>query len=449
MALSLVSEAACSSDASEPRSDAAPETQPDAGSPAEPARDASPEHDASGPAADAGTSAGGRRVPGNSSFETARRLEPGESLLQDLVSGSQVDYFVFSGEAGTFYELFTNRGDFTPDNTLWLYDSNHKLLAQNDDGGRWPGDAVDARLVVRLPRSGDYYVRVEDRATPDAFFMAGSFPLLFYNMHLNELTGAEGVAHDTPDGPARVHFQRDAMSGYSFATLVGRLGDAALDRFELEGSADQALIGHARGPGIEGNGSSAELTRVQVLDGERPIAQIEHARGQENIHPPVGAGKYEVRVDADGDSGDNAFYVVDLVLLPDNPREAHDEANGQLSGAEAIRFEGVGRRRGLLLSTLDDEDVDYYSFSATKGDYLVLACEGESAGSGVRGLSAELRDPGDQVLASARETATENLAIDTFEIGEAGTYFVRLSSEGQPETEPIEPWARCVVLLSP
>lgn len=387
----------------------------------------------------------------NDSFETARPIEIGDTgALMDEKSADQVDYFVFSGEAGSFYELTTNRGTFSPDNLISLYDSEHELLAENDDGWIWPGDKIDSRLVVRLPATGQYFVRVEDRFTPPEFFapseLGGIASLLYYVLHVRAIgPDSEGYAF-ADQANASITLRKDEASGYAYVTLLGQF-DGDIDLIGFSGIPDDLLVGHMHPGGPSGSGSTAAGGRVRVLAGERVLAEIDRAKGQEHIHPPLSEGSHQLSISPEGSLGDNPFYAVDLVLLPDNPREQADAMNGTLAGAEAINFTGRGRRRGLMLSTLGAGDVDYYSFDALAGQQIALGCEGESAGSGVRGLHVELRDTADVALASADETATSTLQLPVVQVAQAGTYYIRLASAPQTPAS-IEPWTRCSITVN-
>jgi hypothetical protein len=79
---------------------------------------------------------------------------------------------------------------------------------------------------------------------------------------------------------------------------------------------------------------------------------------------------------------------------------------------------------------------------------VAVNCEGESGGSGVRGLKAELFAPSMQPLMAASEASPKALLIEPFELQTAGTYYLKLSSETPPaEDDTVEPWVRCAVLL--
>lgn len=394
----------------------------------------------------------------NVSFDTAYPIDTrGIGVLQDVRSPIQVDYFAFEAKAGTFYEIATGRRNFGPDNTLTLFDPDQQPIAENDDGPRFPGDLIDARLVVRAAQTGRYVVRVEDPFTPPQVFSDPSYPLLYYRFWVRALTErVAGTAHaKSSTKPTSIEFVHDDASGYECATVFGELADGEEQVYALSGRADYALIGHVHESGEHGDGSSAAGGVITVSDAEqRPLAQIDRESGQDSIHPPVSDGTYEVHVAGRGDPGSNGFYALDLVLLPDNPRERDDALNGTPEGAETIDMPGTPQRRGLLLSTLPGEDVDYYQFDALANEAITVACEGASGGSGVRRLRAEVRDANDATLLAGVESAHENLQLDGLEITQPQKLFLRLShespaAEGGEGTREIEPWTRCVVIAGP
>lgn len=405
-------------------------------------------------------------IPGTS-FADARRIEAnGDNVLVNERSAEQVDHFVFRAEAGAFYELSTDDGVFAPDNMLSLYDAERRLLAQNDDGSAGWADGVDSRLVFRAAQSGDYYLKVEDIYTPPSFFK-GDFKLLYYRLRVRQVSSATpGYAEVKADGSSEAIFQHDDQTGYDHVTLLGLFGQRPAT-CSFVGAESKALIGHALLGGAEQNGSTFTAGRVEVAGPDAGVlARIDRVSGQENIHPPVGEGRHTVRVDAqDGGLGDNPYYVIDLVQLPDNPREQAEQTNGTLAGAETIAVRGAAARRGLLLTRLPAGDVDYYRFDLAPGDAVRVGCESESAGSGVRTLTAEIRDATDTKLSSASETKLENLMTPQVGVGvdadasvdpdggatrDAGTapYYLRLSAAVDSPVDAVEPWVRCVLLIN-
>ena len=428
--------------------DAGPDAATDAGNVDGVRDDAAPDaafNDAANPA---------EALPSNVSFETARNVQLGAiDVWQTLHSDQQVDYYAFDAPAAGFYALSTNRGSFSPDNVMTLYDSERHAIAENDDGALWPGDAIDARLVVRLPVAGRYFVRIEDRTTPAEFFDGGFGPSLYYQLSIRAVDGnTPGFALENANDaqPTQISFLMDERSGNVYVTLLGSLSTDDNDVFALAGRTDSALIGDLLLPGPTGDGSTALLGRVRVVNAEQhALGRIDRAVGQHAIHPPVGDGAYQLVVSADGQPGNNAFYALNLSLLSDNPREQHSDSNGVLAMAEPLVLKGSGNRRGLVLASLPPGDVDYFSFDVYETEQLFISCESESGGSGVHALRVEVRDARDHVLAFAIEEPAKNLFIEQLSVPSAGTHFLRLSSEAVAKTDMVEPWARCVVITSP
>ena len=394
----------------------------------------------------------GMDPPGNVSFESAREVAVGDGngVLQAVLSDEQVDYFSFVGEAGAFYLLESSRGAFTPDNVMTLYGPDQQALAENDYGARWVGEATDTRLLVRLREDGTHFVVLEDRVTPALYFEAPDAPVLFYRFTIDRIDAdSSGVTFAGDAAPSSIEFVEDDSSGFRYTTLVGTPAEATTDLFDFQGADALALIGHANEGGVTGNGSTGEGGVLELFDADdRLVARIDRAQGQLDIHPPVSEQAYRFSVQATEPSGDNDFYAIDLVLLPDNPTELDEALNDATEGAQEIVMSDGFRRRGLLLSVLQPGDVDHYRFEAHEGELLLASCEARSAGSGVLGLSAELFDPEGETLAVARETDSEALLMDEITAPADGSHVLRLESTGL-HSEVFGDWVRCVVLAEP
>jgi len=390
----------------------------------------------------------------NVSFETAKRVQTdGSTALQDERSATQVDFYTFAAKAGAFYEITTDLNAFSPDNSIELYDAQQALLAANDDGSIWAGDAIDARLIFRAREAADYFVRVEDRWTPPVFFSGSSLPLLFYHLRVRELDAntpgiaLEGAAEVTP-----VAFAMDEATGFAYATLVGESTGAGLDAFAFTGLKDQVLVGRMLFGETQIAGATPAWAEVEVANADdQVLAHIDRSLGQQDLHPPITDADYVLRVDTldtASASEHGGFYALDVVLLPDNPREQDDVGNDAVAGAEAIEMEGMFPRRGLLLGTLHTDDVDHYKFDADANELASVVCEAESGGSPVRGLHAELLDDTEQVLGSGVESPSENLQIPAVLLDDTGTYYLRLSADSMPVDEA-HAWVRCAVTVGP
>jgi hypothetical protein len=404
------------------------------------------------PVPDAGD-LGSFATPTNVSFATALALEVGSEHAQRVFTGLQVDYYRFEAQAGTFYELRTNRSEASPNNVISVFDAGHHLVAENDSGSLWPGDFVDARLLLRFAEAGTYYVRVEDRTTPDDYFR-DPFALPFsYRVRVREVNGdTPGFAMAGTDGAdGELRFERDDTSGNAYVTLLGVLDGPDAVRVSLSGQTGRALIGQLTAAGIGGDGSSARGVHVSVREQDgRTVAAIAQEREQASFHPPLAAGRYELQVQAGAERGDNDFYAIDLVLLDDNPSERNERANGKPDSAEALQWRGSVRRRALVLARLPAQDVDFFRVDADSGERVAVACEGESGGSGVRGLHVSVLDDRQQVLAQADEPSASNLHLEGVDVPGKGAYYVRLSSStSSEESAEADPWVRCAVIVAP
>jgi hypothetical protein len=413
----------------------------------------------SSPAADGGKSSldagydAAAEPPRNESFETAQPLDQRADVYQRVFDGAQADYFWFEAAAGDFFMMVTDDSPISPDNVITVFDENEQLLARNDSGSLWPGDSIDARVIFRAPHPGKYYVRIEDINTPDADFNDPFALPAWYRFNFIRIApDMPGYAFESDDADAPpVQFLHDTSSGNYYVTLLGSLDDGDTDSFPVQGMANNALIGEILAAGTEGDGSSLGALGLRVLaDEDRTVrASIVTGSGQTNIHPPLADARYHVELKQIDQSGDNGFYAVNVVLLADNPLEQGSD-DDTLEHAQAVMMQlNSSQRRGLFLADLPHGDVDYYSFDATQGEHIVVACEGESAGSGVRKLHAELRDGQDKSFGSADETPLANLLMDSIPATTTGPQFLRLSSATPTGTDPVEPWVRCVVLAGP
>jgi len=396
-------------------------------------------------------------------FAAAREVPVGDpdGVVKSIDVFEQRDIFRFRGAAGAYYEIRTGRKNYMPDTTLTLYDAEGHKLAFNDEGFLWFFDEIDARIVIRLPADGDYYVQVADIETPAEFFEAyeaGWGPGLFYRLVVRQLgeTGDSTVAfelgnHAGQELATPAAFVQRPGQEHRQVTLLGEFEQLLdTDVFEFDGVGDSVLLARVHKSGKEGNGSTALDRLVWIADSARAtLAEISPAAGQYKLSPPVGADHYSLWLASEGDAlGDNDFYAVDLVMVPDNPVEQDDANNGNLEHAEPLLVEEGGyRSRGFVLASLPESDVDYFSFEALPGDTLAVTCNASSEGSGLVSLRAELRGPDDTLLAHALETSTEALEIEGAPVARAGTHYLRLSS-GLQRWGLEGDWARCVLSVT-
>jgi hypothetical protein len=386
--------------------------------------------------------AGGEALPPRSSFASAQRMEAdGFPALVDERSADQVDHFVFHGLAGHYYEIATDNDVYSPDNVLVLYDAQRTVLAKNDEGWIWPGDQFDTRLVVRLPADADYFVTVEDPYTPAEFF-GQSFALLYYHLTIREVTPST-PGFGAPGAP--LAFEAASGPNYRYLTVIGE-AKPGHNTLVFEGVPDYALIAQVQPGGPNGSGSTLNSGLVNVTDVQgRRLAEIDRSKDQAFFRPPLAGGIVTVSLDVSGALGDNPFYAIDLVLLKDNPAEQNEAANGTMQGAEQVQWSHQTAGRALLLSRLPHGDTDYYAVSGKGGQLLGFGCEGETTGSGVRGLHADLVDTQQHVLASMLDESGD---LASYALTQDGPVYLRLSSDTPPATaDSVDAWTRCVLRL--
>jgi hypothetical protein len=162
----------------------------------------------------------------------------------------------------------------------------------------------------------------------------------------------------------------------------------------------------------------------------------------------VADADYTLSVRTDVALGNNAFYAIDLVLLPDNPSEEATD-NDTLESAQTIELKGGFLRRGTILAELPALDHDYFAFEAQGNDRVDVRCEGESAGSGVRELRAQLRNGEDELLGEATEALDTGLFLTGVTVDAPGTYYLRLSSATPASAESAPAWVRCAIIAEP
>jgi hypothetical protein len=201
--------------------------------------------------------------------------------------------------------------------------------------------------------------------------------------------------------------------------------------------------------GSAGNGSPSFPARVQVARADGALLASVQGNGERQpIYPPVDGGTHALAVRT-ASTATPGFFAIDLVLLPDNPREQHERENDQLSGAEPLVFTGAGRRRALLLADLAGGDFDTFRVDVTSGAQVFASCESESAGSGLLFPSASLLDASGQSLAVAALAEDGTLELGPVRVGNVDHVFLGLEAGILRDDVPVEPWMRCVVLTAP
>ena len=427
--------------------------------------DAGPVDAATGDAdtTDSGSDAG---APDNDSFETATTIaiDAEESAADEINPRMDVDYFRFDGTAGQWVAIFTSStmpdAGNRVDTVITLYDASMTQIAENDDA--LPRADVDSEVILKLPATGTYYVRVQEFSTwapemvEDGPQGGPSYDYTLVVITLDEENPRVRIDPETGDDAASA--VTAAVTG-NVGFLLGDFdapGDVDVFRFNTAGRATlpQSLFVAVMPTGPMGYGATGTIARVWVTDdaGTTIFARGEVGPDAPEFQPTfLTAGPQLLWVEAPaGAAGANDHYVIKLLFRGDNPPEGAAD-NDTLATAAMLRLNPImdaTGENGFVLAQLAEGDVDYYGFDVMAGRTLSIACGSRNSGSGVLDLTAELRDESDAVLAMDGETATENAFIDAFAVPGAGRYYLRISSSGQ-DPEVTGAWVRCGVTAAP
>jgi hypothetical protein len=153
-----------------------------------------------------------------------------------------------------------------------------------------------------------------------------------------------------------------------------------------------------------------------------------------------------------GAPGTNDHYVVVSYYdtLENTPEATGD--NDSLATAEVVTLTPVDApptvdRHGVM-ARLPAGDVDHFAFDVPIGRTVTIFCGSRSRGSGLLGLTAELRSGADAVLASAAEMDPAPALIEAHTVPAPGRYYLRIASTGM-DPEVTGDWVRCGIQTQP
>lgn len=432
-----------------------------------------------------GGSGGGDGDPtGNHSFETALEVTVDDedgTVEGALVDVTTADYYKFTGKAGDRIVIATSAqtlaktdGDDNTviDTVVTLYDADKNQLARNDDG--WPRFGRDAALFTVLPADGEYFFTVEDCNSafdPSVCAPESGIEILDYevwvartsNIVAKETTAT--AANADIDSAIPVVYGDKSQGGYPLSLLDGIFGAAGETQvFSFTPPADANVeAGHrmraeffVHGPGDElGNGSDANVKiRITNEDGDIVYSSADQANhgnahdpqnGLLNISVPVTGGEtYHLFVEnGDGSGEANAgFYFMQHFVgtywygIVEAEGEGLTGENDTPDDAEELTTPtGVVPGTFFVDGNLADDaaDIDWFKVEAPADiTQAQLFCDAQRAGSGLRGLTAELYpddgtgQPGAKAL-SATDAADKDLGASG--AATPGTYFLKLEAD--------------------
>ena len=351
---------------------------------------------------DAGDAEGG--VPGGS-FETAMPLQPtkGQAAATGTLSPpeSASVYFKWTGKKGDRLRIQApatpDHTPFTPgyvDTVLSIYDSQRKLVAENND----PVDlsSTDALLLTVLPADGVYYLRVLGCDAWERKTTCAPGPLTYtaFAVYLDtienaiaSLTDEHAEPNDTPANAATLTYTASAP-----AVAAGAFQQASdVDSFKASFPTqtvpnNRRAIGYflAMPAGTTGNGSTAAAAPVTLQDSTGMIVLARYnPQSQRRMFAPISfATDYQLLVAGPPQPGANPFYFLQYGVTS-RPYEANDVSNGIPATPEAITAEADGKTY-FISGNSGAGDADYFKFGIPAGaTKFSFYCYGVQEGSGV------------------------------------------------------------------
>ena len=393
----------------------------------------------------------------NDNWTDAQESSVGPSISAAIFPAGDTDYYRFEGEQGQWLIISTDANpdadDAMVDTVITLYDSDRTRVAQNDN---YDSGEYDSRIVIRLPSTDSYYLKVQDTQNTGGGAPRGersfTYVLKIQNLNLD----AEQVNLDTEAGNDAASAQTlDWSERYHYAWIIGGFetaedvdvysfsipdSDEAGDRTQFDMNIYKASA--------SGNGSTARVGRVWITDDQGGIvARLSPENDFVNFSPNIPAGDYKFWVEhPGGDVGANDFYTLLVYRRSDNDPEAEEETNGTLASAETLTLEQNGSLMSVFfLSQMGDGDVDYFEVDLPANRRMSIACRSRLSGSGVVGLTVALHNAQDEEISSDTE-GNERIYIRDANSGltEAGPVYLKLTKESQ-DPEVSSTFVRCGV----
>lgn len=398
---------------------------------------------------------------GNDDLDSATEVDETGRAQGVINPAGDMDFYSFDGEEGVWMAISTDansQDDPTKiDTAITLYNGDGTQIADNDDA--IPRRNTDSEILIKLPYTGTYYVRVQefstwtpqdmaDEGSPDYTYQLQIFPL---NIEADLVT-ADSEAEDAAVGATA------GTNEGGFGLGLGTFGAAGEeDIFNLsvvatDEGGNRNVTFQLMPHGADGYGSTANTVDMWVVDStdDTIIGRVSATVGDKGeISPSLAAGDYQIVIGAPADLGANPFYVFKIFVgSSDNAPEVDDAANNTAAGAQALEFrDNAGRRSGFVMSTLSEGDVDYYSFDTVAGEVVALACGSRSSGTGVIDLNVSIRDLDDNVIGEWTELPTEMLYTANAGVTQPGSYLLRLEA-GSFDPEVMARNVRCGLHLN-
>lgn len=342
-------------------------------------------------------------------------------------------------------------GGVTTNPVVRLYGPDRMLVAENDQ--RVLSTDTDAEIFYHVPETGLYYVEVLEWSdwSPDSMGAVGGSNYE-YKLFIQRLEDdRNGVTFDLERGDDSASAVRLDFDGNQDGIVGGTFDDRVTDRDVFSVSfSTSGMLRFARMPvGPTGYGSTTRGGNLIVtqVDTGSVAANLALSEDLTNLRVPYDPGNYEVAITHRGDMlGANDFYIFKTYLLNENTR-VPPEPNDDTSTAPLLTLSEDETRSAFILTEIEDGDVDVFAFEVRAGEQPSVACGAQNAGSGVRGLTAQLLDPTFTVIGEDVEEPPNNAFVPQTATS-TGVHYVRLSKTGQAPGVDGH-WARCGIRSGP
>jgi hypothetical protein len=388
----------------------------------------------------------------NDSFDEAEELPVDEAtgIRGRIGKPSDRDFFRFEADPGLFYRIETiaNRTDAPDliDTVVRIYGADEIRIAQSDDA--IPRLGRDSLVVVRSTVGSTIFVEVMDWFDWTGADPRGDTSFIYDLRAITMSDELPGVLIDSEPGD-------DAASAtpvdidLGFGQVLGdldRMEDVDVFRIDVGDEMRPFYDSSFAAPGANGNGSTATIGSVTLTDasGTSVLARID---GAQRLSPPLSQNQsYLIFVahDTGTPPGTNAFYSHTLAIRSDNVSELESAPGENDTLATAEPLASQAGRFFVVAALTSTDDIDYFRFTASEGDGIGLNCVGQRAGSGVRGLTVEIRDRDDVALYSELEPTDRDLDVSGIAATYSGDYFLTLRKSAQ-DAEVTSDFVRCGV----
>ncbi len=388
-------------------------------------------------------------------FETAQKLHVGDfpGVFGTILGPDDVHFFSFDGSAGEWVSIQSNdTGALSvADTPLTVYGSDRQPFASNEYVDTLKGENVLARVVMRLPVAGTYYVKVANGSAPpfDSGFVQS------YQLSVVDVAGADGyVVGDGPTDATPVRFLVRSIPGTDAvkdAFLLGAFssaGDVRTFSFDVAAGTAKLLDAEVAAGTAAGNGSTSTAGKIWVTDAaDSTIGEIDNSTGQTMLTPPLPAGSYVLHVAHPGAPlGSNDFFAIRALVADDSP-ESMETSNETVATAQPLANDPDETTGELayLTAYVGEGAVEYFRFDGVGGQTASVHCTAAEQGSGIVGLPAAV-DASDTTLDEGTETATAPVSL-TATIPATGSLYVKVAKASQL-VDVAGDWLRCVLSAS-